>query len=571
MPTLIEDRLLAAERRLELAHAELAALRAELLPVEPPPPPRAPEPPPTRLEWRFRAPRPERPSVLEGLAGPRLVAWAGGVTVLLGIAFLFAVAVTRGWVGEGLRVAAGAVVSAGLVGAAALLRRRLGAMPVAAVAAGAGVAGGFVTIAAATALYGLVPGWAGSLMAELLAAGAVSLALGWGMQSTAALGLVGAILCTPVMVGEITPGSLGFALVAFGAACGLQRFRRWTPAMVLAAAAIAPQAVWLALAHDPVTPWATASVIAGTALAATRGAAERQRAGEDRLEGAPLALLLAGALVAAAGTLRLTVAAGAELAPLLPAAAYLGWAAWLLARRRDRTLRGALGAIGLAFLGAGLLAGLDGAARVAAPAALGLAALWLGPRLGEPRLRWAAAWLGGVAGLGALLAAAPGELADPGGAGGPAIAAVAVLTGALVLAAAKVARDRHERLVAAWAALAAGAYGAALAILRVADALAVEPATGFQRGHLAISALAVAAGLAGVAAWARGGGRRLRPVLHAGLALLAAGLAKAFLFDLANLEALERALAFMAVGAALLAAGALLAWRRARRGEPAPG
>ena len=124
--------------------------------------------------------------------------------------------------------------------------------------------------------------------------------------------------------------------------------------------------------------------------------------------------------------------------------------------------------------------------------------------------------------------------------------------------------------MAAWAALAAGAYAAAHAILRVADALAVEPEVGFQRGHAAISGLAVAAGLAGVAVWARRGGRRLRPVLHAGLALLAAGLAKAFAFDLAHLMAVERALAFMAVGAALLAAGALLAWRRSRRGETAP-
>ncbi|MDX6555564.1 MAG: hypothetical protein QOD86_1759 [Miltoncostaeaceae bacterium] len=570
MTTLIEDRLLAAEHRLELARAELAALRAELLPArgappapEPRPaaPPRAPRP--VRPAGR---PRPERPSALEGLMGPRLVAWAGGVTVLLGIAFLFAMAVHRGWVGEGLRVAIGGAVSAGLVGAAALLRRRVGGAPVVAVAAGAGFAGAFVSLAAATARYDLMPGWMGSLATELVAAGAVALALAWGMQSAAALGLVGAIACAPVMAGGITPGSLGFALVAFGAACGLQRASRWTPTMLLGAAAIAPQAVWLALAHDPVTPWATASVVAGVALAATRGAAERQRAAGDGagLSGAALAALLAGAVVAAAGTIRLTAGAGIAAAPLLPAAAYLAWAGWLTLRGRDRTLRGALGAAGLAFLGAGLLTGLDGAARAAVPAALGLAALWAGPRVGEPRLRWAAAWLGGVAALGALAAASPGDLAEPGAAGWPAVGAVAVVAGAL-LAAARVARDPRERRVAAWAALAAGAYGAALAILRLAGALIAEPELAFQRGHAAVSAAAVIAGLAAVAAWAWRAAPR--PALQAGLVLLAAGLAKAFVFDLANLEALERALAFMAVGAALLAAGALLAWRRTRRGE----
>jgi uncharacterized membrane protein len=275
-------------------------------------------------------------------------------------------------------------------------------------------------------------------------------------------------------------------------------------------------------------------------------------------------VLLAGALVAAAGTIRLTAGAGIAAAPLLPAAAYLGWAAWLLARGRDRALRGALGAVGLAFLGAGLLTALDGAGRAAVPAALGLAALVLGPRLGEPRLRWGAAWLGGVAALGALMAAAPGDLAEPGAAGWPAVGAVAALTAALA-AAARIGPDRRERLAAGWAALAAGAYGAALAILRVADALIADPEVAFGRGHAAVSALAVLAGLAAVAVWARRG--EPRPVRQAGLALLAAGLAKAFAFDLANLEALERALAFMAVGAALLAAAALLAWRRARRGE----
>jgi uncharacterized membrane protein len=247
MTTLIEDRLLAAEHRLELARAELAALRAELLPTrEAPldPAPRAGAVPP---------PAPPR-SVAEALGGPRLVAWAGGVTVLLGIAFLFAMAVHRGWVGEGLRVGLGGAVSAGLVGAAALLRRRIGDAPAVAVAAGAGFAGAFVTLAAATARYGLMPGWTGSLAAELVGAAAVALALAWGTQSTAALGLVGAIACAPVMAGGITPGSLGLALVAFGAACALQRTSRWTPTMVLGAAAIAPQAAWLALVHDPATP-----------------------------------------------------------------------------------------------------------------------------------------------------------------------------------------------------------------------------------------------------------------------------------------------------------------------------
>src|SRR4051794_6375783 len=46
---------------------------------------------------------------LEDLVGGRVLAWAGGVAVLLGIVLLFAIAVSRGWIGEGARTLMGAV------------------------------------------------------------------------------------------------------------------------------------------------------------------------------------------------------------------------------------------------------------------------------------------------------------------------------------------------------------------------------------------------------------------------------------------------------------------------------
>ncbi|HET9739608.1 MAG TPA: hypothetical protein VFP78_15935, partial [Solirubrobacteraceae bacterium] len=56
-------------------------------PADPPPPPAAPAPAAPRLE-------------LEDLLGGRLLAWVGGAAVVLGLCFLLAIAVSRGWLGE---------------------------------------------------------------------------------------------------------------------------------------------------------------------------------------------------------------------------------------------------------------------------------------------------------------------------------------------------------------------------------------------------------------------------------------------------------------------------------------
>jgi uncharacterized membrane protein len=77
----------------------------------------------------------------------------------------------------------------------------------------------------------------------------------------------------------------------------------------------------------------------------------------------------------------------------------------------------------------------------------------------------------------------------------------------------------------------------------------------FQRGHVMVSVSWVLIGLVLVVASLRGDRRRLRIV---GVALLFAALAKLFLYDLAFLTAMARAVSFIVTGSVLLVAAVLL-------------
>src|SRR5206468_7055857 len=76
----------------------------------------------------------------------------------------------------------------------------------------------------------------------------------------------------------------------------------------------------------------------------------------------------------------------------------------------------------------------------------------------------------------------------------------------------------------------------------------------FQSGHTVVSALW---GVLGLALLYLGLRRAASSVRIAGLALFGVSLAKLFLYDLARLSSITRALSFLAVGAVLLVGGFL--------------
>ena len=96
-------------------------------------------------------------------------------------------------------------------------------------AAGAGIAGGYATVLAATSLYDLVPQPAALAASAVIAGIGVATALAWNAQLTAVLGLVGAML-GPELIEGFDPSAVGATYVAVGlaAAIVLGIRRGWT-------------------------------------------------------------------------------------------------------------------------------------------------------------------------------------------------------------------------------------------------------------------------------------------------------------------------------------------------------
>jgi len=141
----LEERLIAVEETLETvlgARLRVPPKRQRTEPAPAPPPRPAPAPAAPRVAHApAPAPPPPRPPRREvdwnTVFGAKGLAVAGGVVTVLGIVFFFALAVNRGWIGPGARVAFGAVASTVVFLAGLELRRRYGRLhaPLAAVAA----------------------------------------------------------------------------------------------------------------------------------------------------------------------------------------------------------------------------------------------------------------------------------------------------------------------------------------------------------------------------------------------------------------------------------------------------
>jgi hypothetical protein len=126
-----------------------------------------------------------------------------------------------------------------------------------------------------------------------------------------------------------------------------------------------------------------------------------------------------------------------------------------------------------------------------------------------------------------------------------------VLLACLAGAAAVAAFETRFRRVAIWSTAALAVYAISLVILELAeDVFGASVATDFQRGHTAVSAFW---GLLGLGLLYAGLRRTSTSVRTAGFALFAISLGKIFLYDLARLSSVTRALSFLGVGALLLA------------------
>jgi uncharacterized membrane protein len=314
------------------------------------------------------------------------------------------------------------------------------------------------------------------------------------------------------------------------------------------------------------TSGVSALVVAAAALAAAM-AYELFRERAD-------ASLLASALLAARGVDDVAVAyfAGTDARGFglaLVAAVYALVAVGMQAVAGRRDMGTALGAVALVFGLAASVELLHGTALVVAWATAAAALGWVAYRTGERRLQLGAIGLSALALVTTLVLLAPP--ADLFVAGSSPAAGVPALVAALLALTALIALGRpsqeprdsldagidviidRERPRVVWLTAALTLYGLSLTTVELVERVGGgDVTTAFQRGHTAVSALWAAVGLALVYVGLVRGRSAIR---LAGMGLLAVTLAKIFLYDLAALSSVTRALSFLAVGAVLLLAG----------------
>jgi uncharacterized membrane protein len=244
----IEDRLLLMQKRLDRLEG-----RQETTPAEPKPAPPAAAPTFPKATRRPAKPAaPQRREIdLEEFLGGRVLALVGGLAVLVGLAFLVALAIEHGWLDERGRTALAFLGSAALLALGAWFYESRGRTQAALAACGTGLAGLFLSLTAATVLYDLLPVGLALAGAFVFGALSVALAIRWNATPIGGLGILGA-LGAPILTGATEDAqALLFLAVAGCAAVAVLVWRRWEWLRVGAIGLILFQLGWWVLAAQP--------------------------------------------------------------------------------------------------------------------------------------------------------------------------------------------------------------------------------------------------------------------------------------------------------------------------------
>lgn len=507
----------------------------------------------------------------------------GSAITLIGVAFVL-VLPQDGVLGPVPRAGLGITLAVAAVAAAVWQHSRdpknIGAQALMAT----GVASAFLCIVAVTVLFagpdgrGMLPPLAGLLLAGLVSVGGVWVATRWQSQWLAVLAILGSLLLAPYLVGDDTVWCLAFMVVMTLVTEAFQRGRAW---LALMGARILPTSlffVWTLLMGSRslgVNPLATLGLAALLAAAGLVLAILHQRAGR------PEQVAAVAFMVLMAGPLMLACWAG-ETAPAAVVCAVLGaaYAACGLAEQQLSALaRAAAVPLGAVFVSFAVLRATDGSYREYIFLSLAAAyfALAASTRF-KPVLvvGFALAAVGVAHWL--PLAATPLSVARASGHGVEHVAESVLGLVATLLAARALRRflsaSSSWLTYLTWAA--AVVFGSVAVVLAgtVAGGRLGDPAGWFQAAH----AVVTVAWLLLCVVLLRQGLRRsvdaLVPVRLA-IALAVAAVAKLFLFDLATLPDLVRAIAFLAVGVLLLVIGTWYARqlervRQAAPAQPAP-
>lgn len=541
--------------------ARVSATLNELNLTQGAPPPPAPQPPPMPY-WQPPPPAyaPTRPAPAPVKVGDPDRGWIGkalavagvGVT-LIGVVLLLVLAAQAGLLRPELRVAAGGVLGAVLVGIGIRVHARPGGRVGAIALSATGIAALYMDVMAVTTIYHWVVAPVALVIGAVVGGGGLSLARRWNSEQLAVLVLVPLLVLAPVITDGVTLLLIGFMIALSAAALLIQIGRDWLWMHAARTAAVTlPVFIALLAGHFGSTA-DTGLLGAATGIAALLSIVSALLLLPSTANRAWMAVVAVGGLVP---VLVAGIAVDRWLAVLLAGAVSVFLLAIVLVADRLPGVEGVVAQVWSAASAAAALVAITVAfdGEVAAPVLLALGAVVALTGRRDVVARWAATGLGSVGAL-MFVGHAPDMLAD--GWRLTVAAAVSTLVGSVVLVvwAATVAWAFRT----GWVAAALVSVYAVTVFSVTAGVLIGGPEKGFLAGHMAatICWIGLAAGLFAI---------RQRA---GGLVLTSAAMAKLFLFDLGTLDGIFRVVAFIVVGLVLLAMGTRYARSLAARRDEA--
>jgi Predicted membrane protein (DUF2339) len=505
----------------------------------------------------------------------RVIAWIGGLAVLLGVIFLMRSAVDSSWFTEEVRTLMAGLGSLLLLAIGVWLHERKGYLEVARVAVAVAIPGLYATTVVASQAYDLISPVIGLEAAALIGVVGVFIAVRWSSMLVGSVGLLGA-LAAPMLVGTGSDGgSIAFVALALTASVAVLLWQRWNWLALGAFVVSAPQLffwIWdggITITSEGVSGSTEPTLLVLAVLAgfwvlyavAAFGYELRSRDGEKLPVSSWLLLLCSSVFVVGTGCL--VIGGDSELGldawifGFAAAHLLLGGAAIRFGVHRE--IGSLLTGGGIALGSIGLANAFDGPTLVAVWSALAAALAYMATRVDRgpaPALSDAERLLIGACGFLALaimhtlaVEAPPNAIAEGVEDLGQSLVAIACCAGAAI------ACWHWGREIEPKTATVAGYVGATafvyLGSVTIIDAIG-DDASGEAReiGQAWLSAFWTAAGL-GAVVW--GMVRRSPKARLGGLALLGIAIAKVWTYDLSELEELARALSFVALGLLLLA------------------
>ncbi|MET0896916.1 MAG: DUF2339 domain-containing protein [Mycobacterium sp.] len=570
----LSDEFTALSQHLSRVAAQLAELERTLAPAPLPPryyyyppPPVAPYASPPVAPY---VPPPVAPAAPEakdrqGWIG-KVLAVAGVAVTLIGVVLLLVLAAQAGLLAPPVRVGAGAVLAAGLVGAALRVHRGIGGRVGGIALAATGIAAGYMNVIAVTTIYHWVPPVLGLLLASAIGGGGLTLARRWDSQHLAVLVLVPLSVLAPIVSDGVTVLLIGFLLVLSAASLPVQLGKDW---MLMHAARTVVVTLPLMVAllaagfGSQENPWLLGGACGVAALLAIAGALLLLPGTTHRVA---MAVITAVGVVPA---LSAAIAVDRVLAVLLAAAVAVTMLAIVLSARRLPGVTGPVAAVWSALSAVSALVAVTTAfdGYVEAPVLLALAVVVAVAGGHSAVARWAAVAFTAVGALVFLSYAPPQHLTGAVTIAAP--EAVSVLASSALLIACAIAVCRGAAR-AWWPGALATIIYAVTTFTVTLGVLVGGRDGGFLAGHMAatICWIAMAAALLVYALGVGDRDARTAPIAG-GLALTAAATAKLMLFDLGTLDGIFRVVVFIVVGLVLLAMGAGYARSLAQQDEAA--